>query len=278
MARGLSLRHAAALGLLQGPSELLPISSSAHTALAPRLLGWREVELDVQARNDLEVALHAGTAGALLLLLSAPGARRQAIREARSLDPRRLAALALALAPPAVVGRLLERRLERRPGSAPTIAVGLLAGGAALALADTCPQTRALADAGPGDGLVLGVAQALALLPGVSRNGATLTAARARGFARADAQALSWRVGVPVLLGAVALKLVRLRGRRAAVDGAVAAGAAGAFLSTLISAPLLRPERSARPLLPFALYRCALALAAIRPAAFVAGPRAAGGD
>ena len=129
--------------------------------------------------------------------------------------------------------------------------------------ADTRPGTRSLADFGPRDGLALGLAQALALLPGVSRNGATLTAARARGFAREDAHALSWRAGLPVIAGAAGLKASRLA-QRGAPPGAVpalAAGAGAAFLSTLACAPLIRPGRRGRALWPFALYRAGLALA-----------------
>lgn len=275
------LRHALVLGLVQGPTELLPVSSSAHAALLPGLLGWEEAELDREARNGLEVALHAGTAAALLTLLCVAGVRASAGRgtpapghrsgELRELDARRLTALALALAPPALVGRALERRLERRPATPPTIALGLVAGAVAMAAADSRPGSRTLAEVAPADGLALGLAQALALLPGVSRNGATLTAARLRGFTREDSQALSWRVGLPVLLGAAALKAVRGRPPRGAVRrGAThAAGAAGAFLSTLAAAPLLAAVRRDRPLAPFALYRCALALLALRRSAGV---------
>jgi undecaprenyl-diphosphatase len=264
------VRHAIVLGLAQGPTEVLPVSSSAHTALLPRLAVWPEARLDAELRNSLEVALHAGTAAALSIALR--GELRQALRE---LDGRTLAAAALALAPPALAGYLLERGLERRPSSSRALATGLALGGAALALADLRPPTHALAstppgarklaDAGPRDGLALGVAQALALLPGVSRNGATLTAARARGFARADAQALSWRVGLPVIAGAAALKACRLaqRGAPPAAAPALAAGAGAAFLSTLACAPLLGPGARGRALWPFALYRAGLALAAV---------------
>lgn len=277
-ARVLALRHALVLGLVQGPTELLPVSSSAHTALLPGLLGWNSAELDAPSRNALEVALHAGTAAALVTRVCSPPARASLVGELRELDGRRVVALALALVPPALVGALLERRLEHRPDAPRALAAGLLAGGAALALADTRPQRRTLADADPGDGLALGLAQALALAPGVSRSGATLTAARLRGFARADAQALSWRVGLPVLLGAAALKGVRglFAGRSgsdtsggratAATSAANAVGAAGAFVSTLASAPLVRPGRCAAPLAPFALYRGALAWLVLRRA------------
>jgi undecaprenyl-diphosphatase len=126
-------------------------------------------------------------------------------------------------------------------------------------------HSRTTEDASPRDGIALGLAQALALAPGVSRLGATLTATRALGFAREDSQRLSWCAGLPVLLGAAALK-----GRRLAQSGAPAglgaplgAGAAAAFASTLACSALLAPARG-RPPLPFALYRAALAAIVLR--------------
>ena len=109
---------------------------------------------------------------------------------------------------------------------------------------------------------MLGLAQALALIPGVSRYGATLTAARARGFARGDARTLSWHAALPVILGASALEGARLLRRRPRCGGgaALASGASSAFLSTLVSARVLRrPRRAQGSLLPYALYRCVLA-------------------
>jgi undecaprenyl-diphosphatase len=279
------LRHALVLGLVQGPTEVLPVSSSAHIALIPRLAGWPEGELDVELRNSLEVALHAGTAAALLAY-SGMRAKRVSPESAalrgevalglRELDGHALVAAALALAPPALAGYLLERRLERRPSSPHALATGLALGGAALALADSRPGTRTLADAGPRDGLALGVAQALALLPGVSRNGATLTAARALGFAREDAHALSWRAGLPVIAGAAVLKARRLA-QRGAPPGAIpplAVGAAAAFLSTLASAPLIRPRARERALWPFVFYRGGLTLLVVRLTRADGRPRA----
>lgn len=256
----LSVGQAVTLGLVQGPTEVLPVSSSAHIALLPQLAGWPSAELDAELRNSLEVALHAGTAAALLIAL-----RGELVQVPRGLNGRALAAAALALAPPALAGYLLEQRLERRPRRPRALAAGLALGGAAMALADARAGTRTLADAEPRDALALGVAQALALLPGVSRNGATLTAARARRFSREHAQTLSWRAGLPVIAGATALKARRLaqRGVPPGAGRALAAGAGAAFLSTLASAPLIRPRRRRQALWPFALYRGGLALAVI---------------
>ncbi len=278
------LRHALLLGLVQGPTEALPVSSSAHIALLPRLADWPQAGVDAELRNSLEVALHAGTAAALALAL-----RGELLRGVREMDAGALAAAALALAPPALGGYLLERGLERRPSGPWALAAGLTLGAAAMVWADARPQTRRLADLGPRDGLALGLAQALALLPGVSRHGAALTAARARSFAREDAHALSWRVGFPVIAGAAALKASRFGrsgvtcafgrsggtlpfgshppfGQRgsAGILPQLATGAAAALLSTLACAPLIRPGRRGGALWPFALYRAGLALAAVR--------------
>ena len=261
----LPLRHAVALGLLQGPSELLPISSSAHTALAPWLAGWRYGELDASARKSFELALHTGAGLALALEM-----RGELRRDAKALDRRRLAALALAVAPAALVGATLRGAIERRLGGPRSIAAGLLSGALAMALADAAPRARErpCSDVGPVDGLALGVAQALALMPGVSRRGATLAAARARGFGRRAAHSLSWSAAMPVILGAGALDLaapLRPRGGRRERAGALrirnAAGGAAAFASTLASASALRRSGyGERALLPYSLYRCLLAL------------------
>jgi undecaprenyl-diphosphatase len=259
----LPLRHAVALGLAQGPTELLPISSSAHTALIPWLAGWPYPGLDAELRKSFEVALHAGAGLALAIEL-----RNELVESASKLDRRQVGVVALSLAPPALAGFALRRWIERRLGGPRTIAAGLLAGALAMALADSHPrpQERRSRDASPRDGLALGLAQALALIPGVSRNGATLTAARARGFGRADAQTLSWHAALPVILGASALSARRLAaGGPRGVAGAIAAGGGTAFLSTLASARMLRgTRRHGCPLLPFAVYRALLAALVIR--------------
>jgi undecaprenyl-diphosphatase len=256
-----SLRHAVALGLLQGPTELLPISSSAHTTLIPWLAGWPYARIDGERRKSFEVALHAGAGLALAIHM-----RRELLRELAHLDARRARVIAMAMAPPALAGYALGRPIERRLGGARSIAAGLAVGAIALALADTRAGGRAREDATAGDGLALGLAQAAALIPGVSRNGATLTVARARGFGRGAAQALSWHVGLPVMLGASMLKGARMRGTGIAREQrvALAVGSASAFLSTLASAAAMRRlQREERSLLPYAIYRCLLAVLVI---------------
>src|SRR5206468_609333 len=112
--------------------------------------------------------------------------------------------------------------------------------------------------------LAIGVAQAAALVPGVSRNGATLTAARALGFSRDEAARLSWRAGLPIIGGATLLKGARVAGRGLDPDlrAPFAAGAVAAFVSTLAAAPLRRLVW--RSWAPLGVYRVALGAVALR--------------
>jgi undecaprenyl-diphosphatase len=257
----LGLGQALALGIAHGPAELLPISSSGHVALLPWLLRWDYVELDDEQRKAFEVMLHAGTAAALLI-----GLRDEVDEAIRGLDSRTVTLIALSFAPPAIVGYLLERPIERHLGTPATIAAGLIAGAVAMAVADRSPQTRGHEEAGALDALWLGIAQACALIPGVSRNGATLVAARARRFTRRDANRLSRHVALPVIGGATGLKGVRLIRRglppRAALPFALGAGAS--FASTLASTWLIHQVERDRSLLPYALYRVGLGAVVIK--------------
>jgi undecaprenyl-diphosphatase len=130
------------------------------------------------------------------------------------------------------------------------------------------PTGRRRDEAGFADALALGVAQACALIPGVSRNGMTLAAARLRGFDRADANALSRHVALPVIVGATALKGVRLarRGVPPALASAFAAGVGAAFVSTLASVRIIRAVERDRSFAPYAAYRAALAGVVLRRA------------
>jgi undecaprenyl-diphosphatase len=262
--------QAVLLGALHGPAELLPISSSGHTALVPWLAGWEHERLDPELRKAFEVALHAGTAAGLLVAL-----RDEVADAARGLDRRRLELIALSTLPPAAVALAFERAIERRLGTPATTAAGLVAGSLAMLAADRTAAARARGpgsaaagggrrrreEAGAVDGLVLGLAQACALVPGVSRNGATMAAARARGFARRDASVLSRHVALPVIAGATTLKGWRLarRGLPRGAGRGLAAGAGAAFASTLASARLMAGVERGRSLAPYAAYRGALA-------------------
>jgi undecaprenyl-diphosphatase len=257
----LPLSQALALGTLQGPAELLPISSSGHLVLVPALLGWSYVELDDELRKSFEVALHAGTAFALLIAL-----RHEVVEVVRELDAARLVRHALEFVPPGLAALAFERPIERRLGSARGVALAQVAGGVAMAAAVLRPAARGHADAGARDALAIGVAQACALAPGVSRNGATLTAARLLRFERPAANRLSRHAALPIILAAAGLKGHRLsrRGLPRGLAAPFAAGALAAFGSALASSRLVPLVDGARSYAPFALYRVALGALALR--------------
>jgi undecaprenyl-diphosphatase len=253
-------RRAVALGIVQGPAELLPVSSSAHIVLVPWLAGWDWEAIDPELRKSFEVALHTGAAAALLI-----GQRRMILAELREFNARRAVLLALSFLPAAIVGYTLERPIERRLGGPRATAYGLLAGAAAMLVADTRPQRRGRGEATAADGLALGVAQATALAPGVSRNGITLAAARWRGFSRDQANLLSRTVALPIIVGATALKGARLahRGASPQLRRSLAIGVAASFASTLASQRLIGLVERDRALWPYAAYRAALAAAVL---------------
>ena len=253
----LRTRDAIALGLLHGPAELLPVSSSGHVAVVPWLCGWPYSRLDGELRKSFEVALHAGTAAALLV-----GLRDEVGEAARELDRRRIELIVLSFVPPAIVGFTFERPIERRLGTPATVAAGLAIGSLAMAAADACSDgRRRREEARALDALCLGLAQACALMPGVSRNGATLATARARGFAREDASVLSRHVALPTIVGATLLKGTRLarRGLPAGTACGFAAGTVASFATTLLSIRIIRAVERDRSLMPYAAYRLGLA-------------------
>jgi undecaprenyl-diphosphatase len=260
-ARALTARRALLLGALHGPAELMPVSSSAHVTVVPYLLGWDYAEADPDVRKAFEVVLHAGTAVALLI-----GLRDEVIAALRGITPAGAAQLIAASIPAALVGFVLERPIERTLGTPETIPAGMILGALALGWADRSARERTDAEAGMGDALWLGIAQACALVPGVSRNGATLTAARRRRFARADANRLSRRVALPVIGGASGLKALRLA-RRGLPDGMAmpfALGAGASFASTLLCTRVLRAVERDASLAPYAVYRLVVAGAVLR--------------
>src|SRR3954451_21168268 len=135
-----------ALGLVQGPAELLPISSSGHVAALPWLLGWEHAQLDGARRKEVEVALHTG--GALALLV---GLRRE-------LMALRIDVAVLSLLPAVALAFAAEHWIETRLGGPRSLAGGLPVGSGAVVVAGPAPQERREEDAGPRDGILLGLA------------------------------------------------------------------------------------------------------------------------
>jgi undecaprenyl-diphosphatase len=243
----------------------MPVSSSGHLVLVPELLGWPYAGLDPELRKSFEVALHAGTAAALLWAL-----RHEVAEVIGDMSGRRAIHVAATFAPAAIAGLRWERPIERRLGSARSVAAAQVVAGLALWAADRAPASRRADRATTLDHLLVGIGQAAALVPGVSRNGATLTAARLRGFRRRDANRISRRAALPVIVGATALKGVRLakRGLPPGIALPFAAGAGAAFVSTLACSPLVAAADRAPSYAPFAAYRIVLGTVAL-----VAGAR-----
>jgi undecaprenyl-diphosphatase len=249
------------LGAIQGPTELLPVSSSGHLALLPRLLGWDYTALLGSTRKSFEVALHAGSVPVLAGVALRLQRRADALPEP--------AGLVLALLPAAVAGLALERPIEERLGGARSASVAQIAAGAALLVADRGPADRDRATTG--DHLAVGMAQAVALVPGVSRSGAALTAARMRGLSRPAALRLSLTAAVPLTLAAVALKAARVlaaTGRSRPQTPPAAAedpphrsalvGASTAFASAVTARPLVNRLERTQSYAPLAAYRIAI--------------------
>ncbi len=202
--------RAAVLGAVQGLTEFLPISSSAHLYAIPELLGWKYEGL------AFDVVLHWGTLVALLAAfwrdwldlardaLAGAGARRS---QARGM----LLRLAVASAPGAVAGVLLQDVAESALRSLPLQAVMLVVFGFLLWFVDRArPSGRAESAPGWGTSLLVGAAQALALVPGVSRSGVTMTAGRAAGLDRVSAARFSFLLATPITFGAGLVEIGRL--------------------------------------------------------------------
>jgi undecaprenyl-diphosphatase len=249
------MRRALLLGAVQGVTEILPVSSSGHLGLLPALLGWEYAKLPGDSRKAFEVALHAGSAPVVAAL-----ALRAARRAGESPDP---AALALMLLPPTAVGFALERPIARRLGGARSVGLAQIGAGAALLLADRGPERRRRP--GAGDHLAVGLGQAIALVPGVSRSGAALTAARVRGLSRSTSLRLALTAAAPATLGAATLK--GWRSARAGTDkellGPALAGAGAALVSAAAASPLVGRLERARSYAPLAAYRIGLGILAI---------------
>jgi undecaprenyl-diphosphatase len=226
----------------------------------PWFLGWQYPRLDPAVRKAFEVGLHAGGALALAIVLG-----EEIEHLSAGAWPRTGALLAIGLAPSVVLGYAFERPIEARLGTPRAVAWGLIAGGLALACADRAPRSRRCPQVGVRDAWWLGLAQGCALFPGISRGGATLAAARFRGFARSDAHRLSRQMALPVIAGAAALKALRLRahGLPARMRAPFLAGAVSSFASTLASRPLVGRSGREWPLAPFAAYRIGLGAAVL---------------
>jgi undecaprenyl-diphosphatase len=230
--------QALVLGLVQGFSELLPISSSGHLILVPWLADWRYLEAHPDFNKTFDVALHLGTLVAVVVYFRADIARllvawlrtfrRHSIRTA---DERIAWFVALATIPAAIAGAAGEDFIEERLGEPWQIAIFLAVFGVVLWLADRTPERHGLTGLTFRSALAVGFAQALALAPGVSRSGITITAGRALGLDRDTAARFSFLLLVPIVFGAVVLK-----GVKDVALGTLPPGSAGPFVVGMLAA------------------------------------------
>ncbi|WP_420452774.1 undecaprenyl-diphosphate phosphatase [Ilumatobacter sp.] len=208
--------HAIVLGLVQGLSEFLPISSSGHLLLVPWLFGWDDFSGPDgdRIKKTFDVALHLGTFVAVLgyfwsdvVVYVRNGTRLVLSRSRPATVEGRLAwFFVLATIPAAAVGAVLEDTIDSALGTPTIIAISLIVFGVLLGWADRVAGSRGVERFGARDALVVGAAQALALNPGTSRSGITITGARALGFDRDAAARISFVMSLPVIAGAVVFK------------------------------------------------------------------------
>ena len=263
----MTIAHAVFLGLIQGLTEFLPVSSSGHLVTVPQLLGWQEQPL------AFDVALHLGTTAAVLLYylrrfvaLIRCGLHdlwKERINFTNYSPTGRLAwMLVLSCVPAVVVGGLFNSWIEAHVRSPYTVAVLLVLFGLYMLAAERfAVQRHETEQAAVPHALLIGLAQAVALLPGVSRSGATISTGMFTGLTRRAAADFSFLMSAPVIVGAGLLEAPKLRhaAEQGVSTGVLLAGMIVAFLSGLAAITILLRWVGTRPLTPFVWYRFAFA-------------------
>lgn len=261
----MDLVRAIVLGIVQGLAEFLPISSSGHLILVPALFNWEDQGL------AFDVGLHGGTLLALLVYfwrdwytMAGSGLRdlhRHQFRFALYSKPGQLLWLiALGSVPAAVAGFLFNGWIEENVRQPWLVAIALAVVGAVMLVADrSSRRERTVEDVGLRDAVLIGMAQAVALIPGVSRSGATISAALFRDFDRDAAARFAFLLGTPAFVGAAVLKASDLASLSGSETRDLAVGfVCSAVVGFLAIHVLLRFLRT-RSLLPFVLYRFGVA-------------------
>jgi undecaprenyl-diphosphatase len=272
------------LGVVQGLTEFLPISSSGHLIIVPWLQDYTFLEQHEAFNKTFDVALHAGTLIAAiayfrvevvtLLRAFTAAARQRAIRT----DAQRLSvAIAIGTVPAVIVGGLGSSFIEDHLGEPWMIAIQLILFGALLGYADRMPQRRRLREASLRDGWYIGLAQVLALAPGTSRSGITITAARWLGLDRDSAARFSFLLLIPAVAGATVYKAGSAvhEGLPSGVAGPMVVGTVAAAVSGYWAISFLLRLVRTTSYRPFVLYRYAAGVAilliiatGLRPATF----------
>jgi len=264
----LSVLHAIILGIVQGLSEFLPISSSGHLILVPEVFGWTELTSNDSLNKTFDVALHLGTLIAVLAyfrhdvwsyLVAAWHSLRT--RSITTVDERIAWLLLLTAVPGAIVGALFSSIIEENLGDPILIGVNLILFALVLQWADGLAGARPTVQFQRRDAIGMGLAQALALAPGVSRSGATISAGRWLRFDRASAARLSFLMSIPITAGAALYKgaeMFRGGGIPEGFGGAFFWGIVASMVSGFLAIALLLRYVRTHSFLPFVIYRVVL--------------------
>jgi len=249
------------LGAVQGLTEFLPVSSSAHLVLVPWLFGWDDPKLNALA---FDVALHLGSLLALLIYYWRDWLA-MTLSVTRSDPPARrlLMLLIVASIPGALIGLLLEKQAETtfRDHKA-VIGLTLALMGIVLWAADALGRNYKRMDhLTLGDAILIGLSQALAIIPGVSRSGSTITTGRILGVQRQDAANFSFLMATPIIAGAGLHEMPKII--HGGIDGIVVAGFVSSAVFSLFAITALVRFVRTRTYQPFAWYRIAVAILVI---------------
>jgi undecaprenyl-diphosphatase len=255
------LFHLVLLAIVQGVTEFLPISSSGHLMLVPQVTGWTDQGLAIDA------AVHVGTLGAVVIYFWRDVWRMTcgagALATGRMTEGARLALyIVLATIPVVIAGLLFKDFVETSLRSAEVIAWATIVFGIVLWLSDRYgDRERHLAALTLPHALVVGIAQAIALIPGTSRSGITMAAARMLGYERTDAARFSMLMSIPTIVAAGALvgrDIVAAGDVALGTDAAVAAGLS--FVAALVTIALLMRWLTFATFTPFVIYRLLLGI------------------
>ncbi len=251
--------HIVVLALIQGVTEFLPVSSSGHLVLVPMFTDWPDQGLLI------DVAVHVGTLGAVVLylwrdLLRMLASLGRLTRGQSDFHARLAGYLVIGTLPVVVAGFVMNRYLPGGLRDIFVVAWATLGFGIVLYLADKLGMTvRRIEHIGLGDAVIIGLAQALALVPGTSRSGITMAAGRLLGMERTEAARFSMLLSIPAILGAGTLKGLELyrSGDAALTNDALVVGGL-AFIVALIAISLMMAWLRRATFTPFVVYRVLL--------------------
>lgn len=249
------------LAIVQGLTEFLPVSSSGHLVLVPYLFEWADQGL------AFDVAVHFGSLAAVCIYFRSDiasliaGGMQLLGGKVRTPESRLALAIAIGTVPAALIGLLFASWIEANLRDPGVIVMTLSGFGILMAVADRIGRReRSISGVGLRDAVIIGLAQALSLVPGTSRSGVTITAARFLGFGRQDAARFSFLLSAPVILLATVYKLTGLiLGDAAVAWGQLGLGALIACVVAYFSIEFFMRFVTRIGLAPFAIYRLVLA-------------------